>query len=278
LTISTAAPLLHGVPETGLPFYDLAMKRWLPVGSGQTSPDGKSYAYSVPGPNAVGSATIHVVQVATGGDRIITLGPPPQGQAVGWQVADYDGKSVYLVGQQIDQSPGGVWRLDIATGSLHLLTPARHVQLVQNGTAWIAFDNPADPSPPNPGKGEAFDSVAAVNLATGAQTTWVYKPGLGVSVLAVDEFGRLVAGISDFTPGSEGVVDYQAPGDAGNAIFSASSIPYAGVIQPDLGRLWFGTDRGIYFWTATSGYVKLYDFHGDPTTLSQTIAPAGHCV
>src|SRR5262249_44805974 len=60
LTISTAAPLLHGVPQTGLPFYDLAMKRWLPVGSGQTSPDGKSYAYSVPGPSAADPTAIHV--------------------------------------------------------------------------------------------------------------------------------------------------------------------------------------------------------------------------
>src|SRR5690242_5446502 len=46
VSVTAASPVLHG---TGSSFYDLAMKRWLPAGVGQTSPDGRSYAYAVPG-------------------------------------------------------------------------------------------------------------------------------------------------------------------------------------------------------------------------------------
>jgi hypothetical protein len=271
-----AQPVLYGGPQVGPPFYDLAMKRWLPVGSGQTSPDGSSYAYSVPGPSNSDPTKIHVVTVSTGADHVLTIEPPPQDEAVGWQVADYDGKSVFLVGQQVDQSPGGVWRLTVATGSLNLLTQARHIQLVQNGIAWIALNNPADPSPPVAPKGAAFDSIATVDLSTGAQTTWVYKPGEAVGVLAVEESLGLVASI---VPNLEvpawTVVAVASPGAAGNVISSSGQLGYA--VQPDRSRLWFGNNRGIYLWTQATGFIKVYAYHGDPIQ-AQAIEPAGRCV
>jgi dipeptidyl aminopeptidase/acylaminoacyl peptidase len=270
--VTIARPVLQGTDPA---FYDLALKRWLPVQPEQTSPDGGSYAYVVSGPSGSDPTQVHIVQVATGGDHTITLAPPWTG--VGWQLEDFDGTSVFLTSQQVDQFPAGVWRLDIVTGSLHQLTQARHVLRVQNGTAWIGLVNPADPSPPTPGKGEAFDTIAAVNLATGAQTTWVYEPGKSVEVVAVDEFGRLVASIGpppDFAPTS--VVFYQSAGSVGDVVTGGASALFW--VEPDRGRLWFGSDRGIYLWSSATGFLKVYGTQEQSSGGGQSIAPAGHCI
>src|SRR5713226_8151563 len=79
-----ASPVLHG--SGGWPFYDLAMRRWLPAGPGQTSPDGRSYAYIVPAAPSSKPTAVHVVQVATGSDHVISIGLPPG--VVGWQLED----------------------------------------------------------------------------------------------------------------------------------------------------------------------------------------------
>lgn len=275
VSVTTKSPVLRG---TGSPFYDLAMKRWLPVGVGQTSPDGRSYAYMVPSTNGSDTTQVHLVQVTTGSDRVITIAPPPAG--VVWQVEDFDGRSVFLTRYPIGGSisMAGVWRLDVATASLRQLTQAQHVLLVQNGTAWIGLVNPDDPSPPVPGGNmEAFDTIAAVNLSTGAQTTWVYEPGRSVLVKSVDEFGRLLASISsppDFALTS--IVFYQSAGSVGDVVTAGG--PTLGSVEPDRGQLWFGSARGIYFWTAATGFMKVYAIQDQPTGVGQGISPAGHCL
>jgi hypothetical protein len=148
---------------------------------------------------------------------------------------------------------------------------------VQNGTAWIGVNNPADPSPPVFQIGEAFDSIAAVNLLTGAQTTWMYEPGMSVQVRAVDEFGRLVAAVSappDFT--ATRIVFYQSPGSLGEVVTTNGFGLF--LVEPDRGQLWFGSGQGIYFWTSVTGFKKVYAIQEETTGPGQAIEPAGHCV
>jgi hypothetical protein len=271
--VTKASPVLHG--SGGWPFYDLAMRRWLPVPPGEASPDGRSYAYIVPAAPGSNPTAVHVVQIATGTDHVISIGLPPGG--VGWQVEDFSGGAVLIAGQRANQFPAGVWRLDVASGSLHELTPAGHVLLVQNGTAWIGINNPADPSPRVVQVGEAFDSIAAVNLSTGAETTWMYEPGMSVQVLAVDEFGRLVAAVTappDFS--ATGIVFYQSPGSVGDVVTANGTRLF--LVEPDRGQLWFGSGDGIYFWTSVTGFQKVYAIQGETTGPGQAIVPAGHCV
>lgn len=268
-----ASPVLHG--SGGWPYYDLAMRRWLPTGPGQTSPDGRSYAYIVPVAPGTNPTKVHIVQVATGADHVISIGLPPGG--VGWYLEDYSGSAVFLAGEMANQGPAGVWRLDVASGSLHELSAAADVFLVQNGTAWIGINNPADPSPPVLQYGQPVDSIAAVNLSTGGQTTWMYEPGASVQVLAVDEFGRLVAGVAappDFSGSS--IVFYQSAGSIGDVV-TANGIGLD-LVEPDRGQLWFGSGSGIYFWTSITGLKKVYAIKEETTGPGQAIVPAGHCL
>lgn len=271
---ANATPPLSGFSATG-GFYDLAMKRWLPVGSGQTAPDGTAYAYiSVTGSS--NPTQVHIVQVASGSDRVIDIAPPASG--VGWQVDDFNGKSVYLTVQFPDQFPVGVWRLDIATGALFRLVAesAGHVQMIQNGVAWLGVNNPADSSPPQLPKGESFDSLARIDLVTGVTTTWVYRAGQAVMFVALDSAGSPIVTVLP-PPFDQAVPDLlvMAPGGAGIAIPAPFYQVY--VTEADNGRLWFGGSRGIYYWTLATGLIKAYAFSAD-ASLQQTITPAGHCV
>ncbi len=255
------------------------MRRWLPVGSGQTSPDGSSYAYSVSGESSSDSTQVHVVTVATGADHVLTVNPPLQGAAVGWAVGDYDGRYVYLLGEQVENFPGGVWRLNATTGSIDQVSQVPEILLLQGGYAWVGTVNPADPSPPLPPRsGRGFDSIVQVNLSTGARTTWIYRTGDDISLVGLDHAGHPIVSIApgpdyDVSHGTELLVT--TPGGAGTQISSGALSLFQ--MQPDVGRIWFGTGAGIYMWTAAAGVQKMFAFPGSPTN-GQSIMPAGHCV
>lgn len=272
------APRLTG-HAGGAPFYDLAQKRWLPVGPGLTSPDGSSYAYVAPDLPAT-DYLVQIFTVATGAHRWWKIGLPPSGTGVGWQAGDYDGRFVYIVAQQVDQFPEGVWRFDLNTGALQqqLSTSSGHVLLVQNGVAWLGLVNPADPAPPNSGKGEAFDTIASIDLATGSQTTWIYRPTEMVIFWGLDSSAHPVVMVRpEPDPGGDlPVVLVDAPGSNGVAI--PAFFVFQREMEADVGRLWFGGPHGIYYWTPATGFLKVYDWGPNSAGSQETIVPAGHCV
>lgn len=173
-----------------------------------------------------------------------------------------------------------MWQRDVTdpAGALDELVPnsAGHVQLVQNGVAWVGLIDHADPSPPHLPKGEPFDTLASINLATGATTTLVYRPGQAVMFVGLDSSNHPI--VTVLPPPLDQAVPIQlmtAPGAAGVTI--PAPLNQVSLGQADNGRLWFGGANGIYYWTPVTGLTKVYSFHGDAAT-QQTIAPAGHCV
>lgn len=271
-------PYLNG-HAGGTPFYDLSRKRWLPVGPGLTSPDGSSYAYVAPGLPAT-EYFVSATTVASGADRYWNIRPPASGVGVGWQAADFDGRYIYLVAQQINQFPAGVWRFDTRTASMQQLlsTSAGHVLLVQNGVAWIGLINPADPSPPVTGKGEAFDTLESINIFTGARITWMYRPGHSVIFWGLDSSAHPVVMVRP-SPDSGAVLPLtlvDVPGGNGSIAIPAGFLPQ-GAMEADNGRLWFGSAQGIYLWTPATGLRKVFEFLPD-SAQEQEILPAGYCV
>lgn len=273
-----ATPTLEGYALTS-PFYDRAFKRWLPVGAGQSSPDGSSYAFVAP--PLGGDATLFIYQVASGAYHYRALPLPPPGDGQNFDFGDYDGVNAYLVAGQIDGFPKGVWRVDPATGAATqlLATSAGSVLLVQNGVAWIGLVNPADPSPPQPGKGQGFDTIESINLVTGATTTWLYRPGHAVIFWGLDSSSHPVVMVVS-PPSFNAVLDLtlvDAPGSNGTSI-PAGFLPL-GDMEADSGRLWFGGADGLYYWTKATGLLKVESFRPDPSIAGdQSVFPAGHCV
>jgi hypothetical protein len=272
LLTTAQAPVLTGQtsPGTGLPFYDAATQRWLPVGPGETSPDGSHYSYAVNPPvggsTSSGVAQIHVVDVASAIDRTFSVAPPTPG---GWiQVADFDGAGIYFTSSD-QTSFDGVWRLDVATGHVTTVAQVSYVEAVKAGIVWAGLNDPRDPN--QPGGGQSFDTLIAVDLATGARTTWDYEPGHIVSVLSVDASGRPTVAILDPPDYISGKVERLiAPG---RADFIHADLDHW-IVQADGDRLWFGNDLGIYLYTPAAGLRKVYTL-ADPRAVG--IAPMGFC-
>lgn len=274
--VTKATPQLHG---TGGPFYDLAMKRWVPSAPGLTSPDGSHYAYSRIGASSTDPVVVHIVDVAHGSESTVSVTMPAPAAAVGAHVVDFDGASVYLVSDQFERFPMGVWRLDLATGTLHQLTDVGGVILVRNGVVWAGSIDPRDPNPPRPPRsGELFDTLLRLDLATGKKTTWYYAPGKAVALRGLDSSGLPVIATADgpdYDYSHGPILLIPAPGDPGRQIVPPGN--WFSDPQADHGRLWFGNDRGIYLYTSGGGFQKVFAFSGDQTT-SESLQPVGFCL
>lgn len=269
---TTQAPVLTGRswPSTGLPFYDAAEHRWLPVGPGATSPDGSRYAYADSSSTPSTPTQIHVVDVASGADRRYAFTSPVP-DAIGMEVADFDGANVYLTyGKAQDPSFYGVLRLDLATGVATSLALIPYVEALRGGIVWAGLNDPRDPNPP--GGGQSFDTLISVDLTTGVHTVWDYEPGRLVNLSSVDASGRptiVTLDRPDYVSGK--VARLIGPG---RADFVTDDLDHWHV-QPDGDRLWFGNDLGIYLYTPAAGLQKVYSFAPNPGF--ESIFPAGFC-
>ncbi|MEO8745195.1 MAG: hypothetical protein ABI334_01340 [Candidatus Dormiibacterota bacterium] len=264
LVATQAEPMVSAYGDS--PFYDLAMKRFIPASPAQTSPDGRTYALVT---NSLGGtqATVDVVTVASGSERRLNISLQPV------HVADFDGRYAYLVGQ-------GVWRIDTTTGALNQVSLERSTILVRGGNLWVGRVNPADPSPPRasparielPQGGRLVDSIAQVNPNTGIETTWIYRPGEEVFLLGFDAAGHPVVAVShgpDINAWKDTVLVLNSPGDRGTHVSDGAVL--LNHVQADGGRIWFGSDRGIYLWTPGGGLQKVF-------ASNQPVAPGGLCV
>jgi hypothetical protein len=179
-------PFLLG---TGLGFYDRAFGRWIPADAAAVSPDGAHYAYgsgAAEGPNE-----LHIVDVRTGTDRLIT------NTGRYWPL-DYRADGLYLR----EQSTSGLWAgsgifvLDLKTNvirRLHSSTRAEWWTVTLGNFAYGADLNPSDPHPP--GFGETSDELVRADLRTGAVIPFQYHPGQRVGDVAITPSGQLLADI-----------------------------------------------------------------------------------
>lgn len=276
-----ATPVLRGVPQGGPTFYDAPVQRWAPVSAAQSSPDGSSYAYVTTGASSSQSATFHIVDAGRATEKTFDVAVPNVGAANGVQVMDYDGSGVYFVVTQVESYPVGAWRLDARTGKVTALARVANVMAVRGGYAWGGAVDPHDPSPPKlPASRVLFNSIVQVNLSNGTQTAWFYSPGRSETVLGLSS-GRLVINIGDgpdFLPlgGEVRLLDHPSSGaeDTGQFLYGGG-VPLSNP-QADGDRLWLGSDRGIYLYTADGGLQKVYAFSASAAS-STAIAPAGFC-
>jgi hypothetical protein len=271
---TVASPVLYG---SGPAFYDLAQRRWVPVGAAQSSPDGAYYAYGIlNGSDPRPPVTIHLVDVAHATERTFTVTNQDLGSTIGARVIDFDGSAIYFTSLQTQGMPLGIWKLDIASGTVRELSHLYGVAMARGGYAWINRIDPRDAEGPQTGRsGPVSNSVVRVNLATGAETVWYYAPGQMVFIAGLDEHGHPIVRTSSPNQSIDqgAVLLVPSPGDRGTLIFGGG--PWLTEPQTDGGRLWFGSARAIYLYTAASGFRKVFNFTGDVTVAA--IYPVGFC-
>jgi streptogramin lyase len=252
---SQASPVLNGqLPAT----YDRAARRWLPAWGSEISPDGSRYAYidySVPM-----NGHLHVVTVATGADRMLSMPPGP------WGVVGFASEGIYLH-QSYEGIGTGLTLVNPDSGAVRTVFTDSVVHAVSGQVAWVADRNTNDTLPQPPGQGSADNEVQSRDLITSNTTTWIYRPGSNLYVVAVANGSILVHG---YDAGSEFLLVVTAPGQAQPVTVpeTGNSVPLSSGLVADANGWWIGSLDGVYLWTRHTGAILVSEL---------TAAPAGPC-
>ena len=271
-----ATPVLHGAGVTiaGVAFYDLAQHRWVPAGPPQSAPDGAQYAYASWDPENPTTSRVHVVNVALAIEKTFDVALPAN--AMGFTVGDFEATGIYLVANQFEQLPYGVWLMNPATGAIRQVAQVGPAYAIRDGYAWLAGFDPRDPSPPQLRRsGTASDSIVRVNLANGDRTTWFYRPGMEVWLIGFDSAGRPIANVSDPSGSTDRSETWLTGGPSGQDVLVHAGSLYLAQPQGDGDRIWFGNYSGIYLFTAAHGLQKVAAFSDLKT--AEAVLPAGFC-
>ncbi len=253
---TTVSPVLTG-PAPG--YFDRPAGRWLPVSSAAAvSPDGSRFAYS--SFEAPGQGGVHVVEVATGFDRVLAV---PQGF---WVVVAFTGQGIYLH-QAYEGTGPGLYLLDPDTDAWKTVFTDATVAAVDGAAAWIEARNPADALPPPPTMGGAYNEIERRDLVTGATAPWFYRPGSNLWVIAVAN-GAPVISAFDGTAISYWFVGHESQAERMEFPFALEAFPsFSGFIGEAAG-VWVGGTDGVYLWTPRTGGVLV----------AEAVArPAGNC-
>ena len=283
-------PILYGSPQAGPPFYNVAQRRWVPAGAAQSTADGAFYAYGT-GLNLIKEApSIRVVDVAHATEKTYTPAGPGMGTPTAFFVADFDASGVYFLIYQTDGLAKGVWLMNPTTGGVRALAQVATAMMVRGGFAWVGRVDPRDPSPPRSRdlNQHLYNSIARIDLSTGAALVWYYSAGHSVWLAGLDSRDHPLvtvatgpdypSGSSEIrlidTPGGNGTIVYDGGGNSGT--WSPEAL-WFGPLQVDSDRLWFGNSRGLYVYTATKGLQKVLALKAPEPGVDVVISPAGFC-
>jgi hypothetical protein len=258
-----ASPVLYG---GGGGFYDRAAKRWVPTSSASTLADGSAYAYVTAGSIA------NIVDVASGKVRSFSLGPIDRPE-----VLDFNADGVYLDSPSAIGGPGeGVWLLHPNNGTLTKVGDVHRVWAVRDRKVWVARLDPGDQSAWPPMEIQPADSLAQVDLATGAETRWFYRAGAYPWMIGIASGRPLISVLGSSGQNEVRVLD--SPGSDGTLVYTGSLVfdGYFQNYQGDGDRIWLGSERGIYLFRPNHGLQKVFSPNLVPNTGSN-IQPGGFC-
>jgi hypothetical protein len=206
------------------------------------SPDGHHYAYTVNPVGATGpvTGTVHIVDVATGADRPLTVPSTSN-------VLSYEAEGVYIV--HVVPASGaptsGLTLVDPSSGSFRQITAQGIWNAVGGGFAWGADLDSSIPAPsggnPNPA-----NRLRKVDLKTGAITVVAQYPGTDVEVLGIDAGQPVVA--SGQVPNGPAYSISRLDGTKMFAGPVSNSNPTSPIVS-DGGAIWFSSRSGaVWRW------------------------------
>ena len=250
---STAIPHLMGKGGT---YYDVALKRWLPVSRSQVSRDGSHYAYF---PSLPPYDTIRIVDIASGLE--VPLGLPKKF----WEILDFGTDGIYLHEAWEGVGPG-LWRLDPGTEHLVQVRDSELVVAVNGGMAWIEDVDPGAPAADSAFTGgKVPNRLSKLVLASGLVSAWITTPNNVPHLIGYDVSGNPIV----MTGNQQGNQIWVTTGpSAAKAIgqFPPASAYSVTAFGDDHGRgIWLGLNDGLYLFgpagmkrvAATSGQITL---------------------
>lgn len=252
---SQAEPVLHG--QTWIS-YNRAAGRWVPADVSAVLSDGSRYAYV--DYHDIAHFQLHVVDIATGRDRTL---PIDKGY---WGVVGFTSAGIFMH-QSYEGVGPGLWLVNPDSGAMRTIFSDTAVAFVSGQVAWTYAWNDADKLRHPPGMGGGFNEVRSRDLNTSKTTTWMYRAGTDVYVMAVAERGIVVRGND---PNTSFLWVVSGPGQAQSviALGTGDAEPFTGRAIADANGWWLGGLDGVYLWTPRTGAVLISEV---------TASPAGTC-
>jgi virginiamycin B lyase len=254
---STVTPKLVGLFAA---VYDPIAGRWLPASAAVISPDHSRYAYSG-FPQGTLNRAVHVVDLATGRDRVVNL---PAGF---WNVVGFGQDGIY-VNQTYEGIGPGLTLVNPDSGIVRKVIPDDPVFQVGDGAAWVGVFNPKDPLPQPPSEGGTFNEVARRDLATGQSAPWLYVSGASLYVAAESQ-GRLLVTVY-FAHGSQTwIVTGANQAERLTVPATGEDFTFTTGFVSDANGVWIAGPGGIYLWRPGKGLSLVSEVDAKP---------AGACV
>jgi len=259
----TELGILPGLPIANGATYDAGSNKWFGTDRQLLSPDETRYTYWAADPAA---DEIHVVDIATGRDRIIYNGPTL------YIPISFEQDVIYLV-HAINLRQGAfekLYRVDPVGGALTLVPGSDHHMyrgwgLISDGAAW-GIDYRV--------QGDTYVySVLRLDLATAVVTPWMEgPPGDQILPVGIDRLHRLY--VSDH----QQLWRLGAPGQGemladGGQVSGAGDVGSSTTFVSDSQGVWFAGRGSVWFYSDTEPPRR---FAAGPSDAD--VFPAGPCV
>jgi hypothetical protein len=232
-------PVLKGT--VGLTF-DAPFSRWVPASPEVISSDGSQYAWT-----ERESDRLHVTKVADGSDRSFAAGPPQPRDPDLLGAARFPfpigvtTDSVFLT--YIWEGIYGVWRLDLASGTLTKITGMKSPSYGA-GAIWLGPTR----GPNHVGWYSDGDTLARMDLKSGVVQDWFHRDNVLIQHLGFDLDGNPWVQATTFDPvaGPQAfeIWRVRGPGQA-DLILSNQRISR---VTTDSHGTWFANETGIYLY------------------------------
>jgi hypothetical protein len=242
---------------------DRAYSKWLPVWRDSVSPDGKQYAYGEGDLDRQAGGKVHLVDVATGSDRVIYS---YSGNFV-YGVTDFAAEGIYLSHAVPEGWTHGLWLLGLAGGAPRLINSTITAPALGGGAAWGLDFNAADPSPAPGGMVGPMNRLLRIDLHTGAAMSWLYRPGASIGIMGFDSAGNPLVSAAGAT--SDGVWLVKSATLATKLYTGSSDAPSPdSVAAVDRNGVWLSSDGPLTgVWLYSAGSIQLvasmdaFNFH-----------------
>jgi hypothetical protein len=259
LYTSVALPHLAGL---SWPAWDQSFSRWVPAEREAISQDGAHYAYATAGsdyPKSNHHPLLHLVDIGTGADRIITL--PALDPFLTWGVASFTTEGIYLRKLPYEGiSPPGLWLLDPATGSVQLAASDSTLSSPRAGVVWVNALDPADGSAVRDAYSGTLlpNEVIRQDLKSGARIVWFYRAGKNVHLLGLGQSGHPFVLVATGQSSADRVElwSVSAPGSS-QRLWSGSADSSFSAPVGDAHAVWFSGPGGIFIYTLGGGFQKI---------------------
>jgi hypothetical protein len=232
--------------------YVSSARRWVPVFPNMIAPGGAYYVYN----ESAGQPEVdrvHVVDPATGADRVIAEG----GSDTGYSAFQVEADGIYVSRPNNGPAtPPGLWRMDPRTGAVTRLDATRFWRFVSGGYAYTTVPNAADPVTVQ--GGPVADTLLRLDLRTGTLVQLYRERGVFANVLGFDWTHRPIVVVGGAQVGlavitGPGTVE-PIPSGEQKLSFSHSD----GSLLPDADGFWLTADQGVLHYTSGGGFQQAW--------------------